>query len=81
MVLNLCLRIPQVVLSLYLRIPRSGIEFILGYTMNRTILEAKNLTCGYDTKIVLRDINFKVESKEFEYDCKQQRRFTCEFGQ
>jgi len=28
------------------------------------VLEIKNLTCGYDSKFVLQDINFKVESGE-----------------
>ena len=29
------------------------------------MLELKHLTCGYDTKFVLEDIEFKVEDKEF----------------
>ena len=28
------------------------------------MLEVKNLTCGYDSKFILQDINFKVEKKE-----------------
>jgi len=28
------------------------------------VLRIKNLTCGYDSKIVLKDINFKIETKE-----------------
>jgi len=33
--------------------------------MKETMLEIKNLTCGYDTKLVLQDTNLKVEKKEF----------------
>ncbi len=29
------------------------------------MLEIKNLVCGYDSKFILQDINFKVENKEF----------------
>ena len=29
------------------------------------MLEIKDLTCGYDSKFVLQDINFRIDSKEF----------------
>ena len=29
------------------------------------MLEIRNLTCGYDAKFILQDINFKIEEKEF----------------
>ncbi len=32
--------------------------------MNKTILEIENLTCGYDTKFILQDINLKVGNEE-----------------